>query len=139
MKDNLSLPGAARSWFEEGKVGPIASWLSHEEVETHHQLFAAENGGYGPGLNWYKCQMGNLNSEDEASIPEKRNSIEQPTLLLTCRDDPVGVPVLQEAGTKPFVRNLKIKQVDTGHWLQLERPDEVNNILIDFLEGLERF
>jgi pimeloyl-ACP methyl ester carboxylesterase len=24
-----------------------------------------------------------------------------------------------------------------GHWLQQERPDEVNTALLDFLEGLE--
>ena len=136
MKENMSLLGAARRWWEEGRVGPMPSWLSHEEVETHYRHFASENGGYGPGLNWYKSQIRNLDSENEASIPEERKSIQQPTLLLTCRDDPIGVPVLQEAATKPFVRNLTIKQIDTGHWPQLEKPDEVNEILKTFLEGL---
>ena len=137
FKHNLAPIGAARKWFEEDNVGPIASWMSPEDVKTREKIFAAEAGGYGPPLNWYKCHMANLNSEDDASIPADRLKIEQPTLLITCGNDPVGIPVLAVEGTKPFVQMLEIKQVDTGHWLQLEKPDEVNHILKDFLEQLK--
>ena len=106
-------------------------------MRTHNKIFAPENGGYGPPLNWYKCQTRHFNDEDEASLPAEKSFIEQPTLLVTCSKDPVGHPDLAEAGTRPFVKNLQVKQVDTGHWLQLEKPDEVNQILKDFFEGLK--
>lgn len=106
-------------------------------MKTHNKIFAPENGGYGPPLNWYKCQIRHFNDEDEASIPAERSSIEQPTLLVTCSKDPVGNPDMAEAGTRPFVKNLQVKQIDTGHWLQLENPDEVNQILKKFFEGLK--
>ncbi|KAL8793176.1 MAG: hypothetical protein Q9195_004206 [Heterodermia aff. obscurata] len=136
-KENLAAIGAARRWFEENKVGPVASWLSSEEVKTHNKIFAPENGGYGPPLNWYKSRISHVNNEDEASIPEEKSLIGQPTLLVTCSKDPVGVAGIAEARTRPFVKNLQVKQVDTGHWLQLEKPDEVNQILKDFFEGLK--
>ena len=110
--------------------------MSPEEVKTHDEIFAAENGGYGPPLNWYKCQMAGLNIEDDARIPAERATIEQPTLLVTCRNDPAGIPAMAEEGTRASARNLEVKQLDTGHWVQLEKPDEVNQLLKEFLEGL---
>ena len=136
-KENLAAIGAARQWFEEGRVGPLAPWLSSEEVQTHSKIFAPENGGYGPPLNWYKAQIRLFNDADEASLPAERSFIEEPTLLVTCSKDPVGAPAVAEAATRPFVKNLQVKQIDTGHWLQLEKPDEVNQMLKDFFEGLK--
>lgn len=135
-KENLCRLGAAREWYESNKVGSLAPWFTSEEVDIHNRIFASHNGGYGPPLNWYNCQMGDYNDEDEASIPNERAYVEQPTLLVTCSGDPVAPPGFIEGGTRPFVRNLEVKQVDTGHWLLLEKPDEVNAILKDFFESL---
>lgn len=33
-----------------------------------------------------------------------------------------------------LVPDLKVENVDGGHWLQLEKADEVNRILEDFME-----
>lgn len=135
-KENLCSLGAAREWYESNKVGSLAPWFTPEEVDIHNRIFASNNGGYGPPLNWYNCQMGDHNDEDEASIPKERAYVEQPTLLVTCSGDPVAPPDFVEGGTRSFIRNLKVKQVDTGHWLLLEKPDEVNGILKDFFESL---
>ena len=35
---------------------------------------------------------------------------------------------------RPHVPDLKVEKVNGGHWLQLEKADEVNNILDQFLE-----
>ena len=106
-------------------------------MKTHNKIFAPENGGYGPPLNWYKCQIRHFNDEDDAGIPAESSFIEQPTLLVTCSKDPVGAPEMAEAGTRPFIKDLQVKQVGTGHWLQLEKPNEVNEILKNFFEGLK--
>jgi len=37
----------------------------------------------------------------------------------------------------PFVPDLIVEQVAGGHWLQLEKPDEVNKILDKFVARLE--
>jgi len=36
----------------------------------------------------------------------------------------------------PFVPDLTVEQVTGGHWLQLEKPDEVNEILDTFVAKL---
>ncbi len=38
-------------------------------------------------------------------------------------------------GNVPNLRK-KVLLPGTGHWTQQERPDEVNNLLIEFLAGL---
>lgn len=134
LKQNLALYGAARAWFEERKTAPMAPYVSAEEIETHDRIFAADMGGYGPSLNWYKAQIANLNTPDEASLAKERLYIQAPTLLVTCTLDYVGVPAVQEQNTRPWVENLQVKELATGHWVQLEKPDELNKVLKDFIE-----
>jgi len=33
---------------------------------------------------------------------------------------------------KPLVPNLKLENMDCGHWMQIEHPDEVNRMLEEF-------
>ncbi len=35
---------------------------------------------------------------------------------------------------RPLVLDLKVENVSGGHWLQLEKADEVNKILEEFME-----
>jgi len=128
--------GATRSWFEEGKIIPTASWISSEELAIHDQIFNASNGGYGPALNWYKAQIANVNSEDEAPLASGDSQFERPTLLVTCSKDPIAVADIQEKTTKQYAKSLRIKQLETGHWVQLEQPSKVNGIIQEFIESL---
>jgi len=34
---------------------------------------------------------------------------------------------------RPVVPNLTVENVDSGHWIQIEKPDVVNDILDRFL------
>ncbi|KAL8927452.1 MAG: hypothetical protein Q9208_002257 [Pyrenodesmia sp. 3 TL-2023] len=68
---------------------------------------------------------------------EQRRRIEKPTLLVTCTDDCVAVPAMQEGQMREFVLGMEVRTVKAGHWVQLEKAEEVNAILKDFLD-LER-
>ena len=125
--------GATRTYFEEGQTGPLAQWISPEEIAIHEQIFAPSNGGYGPCLNWYKAQIANLNTPDEDGIEEAKHHLQQPTLLVTCSKDYIAVPAMQEMAMKPCVKNLMIKQIDSGHWVQAEKSEELNKILEAFI------
>ncbi len=45
----MCIPGATRTYFEEGKTGPIASWVSAQEKGVHDRMFAPENGAIRAG------------------------------------------------------------------------------------------
>ena len=134
LKDKLCPLGAAREYFTSGTPGPIANWVTGDEIAMHKKIFSKEQGGYGPPLNWYKCQIANLNTPDEAQVPKDDWYLKSPTLLIKCKDDPVGVPAVQEMGMRPWIKDdlLEVVEIDSGHWCQLEKPRETN-------EALERF
>ena len=134
MKDNMCYIGAVRKYFDEGKTGPLASWATQDEIKTHEKIFDPSNGGYGPCLNWYRAAIRHFNDQDDAAIKEADYIIKQPTLLLTCSRDPIGVPAIQEMTMKPFVENLTVESLDSGHFVQKEKADEVNKILEAFIE-----
>ena len=131
----MCYPNVTRSYLEEQKTGPIAPWLSKEEMAMHNYILAAKDGGYGPTLMWYKCQIANLNRPDEEEIPEEKKQIKQPMLMIAAKYDYIGVPKLQVGGMQPYVKDLKVVEFETGHWVQLEMPMETNKAIKDFLEG----
>ena len=103
----------------------------------HKKIFAKEQGGYGPALNWYKCQIANLNTPDEAQVPKDDWYLKSPTLLIKCKHDPVGVPRVQEMGMRPWIKDelLEVVEIDSGHFCLLEKPRETNEALERFIIG----
>lgn len=62
-----------------------------------------------------------------------------PTLVVWGDHDPALVPELAD-GLETWVPNLRVYHVpDAGHWIQHERPELVNRLLLEFLsDGTER-
>ena len=63
--------------------------------------------------------------------------IQQPALFIAGEQDPVLR--FASAGRHGDVRSNVRKELieDCGHWTQQEKPEEVNRILLDFLNGLK--
>ena len=110
----------------------LPAWMSDEDMDFYVARFEA-SGFRGP-LNWYR----NLDStwEKTANVPDFK--ITQPAFFMGGERDPVlaffpnwedimrsMVPNLQELTVLP----------NCGHWIQQERPDEVNAGLIKFLKA----
>ncbi|KAL8635873.1 MAG: hypothetical protein Q9226_009312 [Calogaya cf. arnoldii] len=102
----------------------------------HKKIFSKQQGGYGPPLNWYKCEIANLNTADEANVAKEDYYLKVPTLLITCKYDPIGVPVVQRMGINPWIKEelLTEVEIESGHWCLLEKPRETNEALERFLE-----
>lgn len=138
-KDVLCKAGATRSWFADHESAPLRpSFLSQADVAIHQRIFEPINGGYGPGLNWYKAQIANLNTQDESTIPLERLRIQQRTLAILGSRDFICVPAIQEHVMRPHLQNLKIVTMEAGHWLQLQKPDDVNKTLKQFFEEVDQ-
>ena len=133
-KETMCPPGATRDYITSGKTQPLASWISPQEISNYNEIFAPENGGYGPSLNWYKAQIANLNTIDDAEVPEERYHLQVPALLVTCTKDYIAVPMMQEGLMRPWVKDLVVKEIDSGHFVQVEKADEVNKTLEEFIE-----
>ena len=58
----------------------------------------------------------------------------QPTLLIASTGYFITVTINFPELMRPLVPNLKVENVNGGHWLQLEKEDEVNKTLEGFIE-----
>ncbi len=73
-----------------------------------------------------------------ADIPTGQAQLNKPVLLITATKDAVGLASLAEGGTRPYAPDLRVKPVEAGHWVQLEKKDETNAILEEFFLEVSR-
>ncbi|EWZ32885.1 hypothetical protein FOCG_12690 [Fusarium oxysporum f. sp. radicis-lycopersici 26381] len=128
--------GGLRSWLTEGKTTKLPAHLTSEDRKHYEHAFSKEKGGYGPAINWYRASLRNINEEDERKITTAAHVLTHPTLLIASTNVITATMNIPEQ-MLPFVLDLIVEQVAGGHWLQLEKPDEVNEILDKFVARLE--
>jgi pimeloyl-ACP methyl ester carboxylesterase len=110
---------------------PLPSWLTEADVDVFAQAYA--HSGFRGGLNWYR----NIDRNWELLAPWDGATIDQPALFIAGTNDAVitgslGARALEDMDS--VVPNLRRKLLieGAGHWIQQERPVEVNAALIDF-------
>ncbi len=114
---------------------PLPAWLSAEDVAYYAGEFRG-SGFRGP-LNRYRNQ-----ERDWKALPElSERKISQPALFIVGERDPVMafIPGLRLSDLMdPWYTDLRGKVVipGGGHWIQQERPAEVNTALLEFLRKL---
>lgn len=111
----------------------LPPWMS----EAHFQEYVAafSDGGFKGPLDWYR----NLDRSWAATAFLQDARIRVPAAFVVGERDPVRhYAGGAEAGLKDWIPDLRLQQVvpGAGHWIQQERPDEVNRLLLAFLDGL---
>lgn len=113
----------------------LARWLTPED-----QAHVVENytrSGFRGGLNWYR----NLDRNWDLTAPWQDAKIEQPSIFIAGAKDAVITGIIGGKRVTEMERvlpNLKRKLIieGAGHWIQQERPAEVNAALIEFLKDV---
>jgi pimeloyl-ACP methyl ester carboxylesterase len=109
----------------------LPGWLREADIETYAREFTRT--GFRGGLNWYR----NIDRNWELTAPYQGARIEQPALFLAGTREPMlegrrGQASLDEMAA--LVPKLSVVRIEgAGHWLQQERPAEVNAALLAFL------
>ncbi|OMC49530.1 epoxide hydrolase [Mycobacterium sp. IS-2888] len=110
----------------------LPDWISQDELDHYVDEFSRT--GFTGGLNWYR----NFDRNWETTPELDGAKISVPCLFIGGSADPVLS--FTRADRASQVVSGPYRQVmleGAGHWLQQERPDEVNAALLDFLNGLE--
>jgi pimeloyl-ACP methyl ester carboxylesterase len=134
-------PGQSTGFLPAGVdlLGSIADdatlppWMSPEHFKEYVDAFAA--GGFKRPLDWYR----NLDRNWELTAWLQDRRIKQPALFIVGERDPVRhYAGAHEAGLKDWLTGLRGQHVlsGAGHWLQQERADEVNHLLLAFLSEI---
>jgi pimeloyl-ACP methyl ester carboxylesterase len=92
--------------------------------------------GFRGGLNWYR----NIDRNWELTAPWQTAKITQPALFIAGTRDPVIAgkrgEIAIEAMTKIVPDVKKVLLDGAGHWIQQERPQEVNAAVLEFLASV---
>ncbi|MFK4729640.1 alpha/beta hydrolase [Agromyces mediolanus] len=89
---------------------------------------AFEESGFTGGINWYR----NLDRNWHL-LADVEPVIQQPALMIYGdRDTVQRAPRLAQ-----FVPNVEVVSLDSGHWIQEERPEEVTRAMLDWLQRQE--
>ena len=111
----------------------LPHWLTDEDLDQYVNTF--KTSGFRGGLNWYR----NIDSLPGILAPFIGATIKQPALYMFGEHDLIaGNEESLVESMRTTLPNLTeiIKMEGAGHWLQQERPDEVNEHLLKFLAGL---
>jgi pimeloyl-ACP methyl ester carboxylesterase len=112
--------------------GGLPDWISQDEFDHYVSEFTRT--GFTPALNWYRCF--DRNWELTASTPAA--TIAVPSLFIGGAADPTLAYTPRDRVRDLVSGDYREVMIEGGgHWLQQERPDEVNEILLDFLSRLE--
>ncbi|KAL1849810.1 hypothetical protein Plec18167_008429 [Paecilomyces lecythidis] len=134
-KTDMGPVGAAKRWVTSGKVTAPPPWLSQEELDTHSRIL--QKGGYTGPLNWYKSAARGVNQEYNSKFTtDESKSLDIPSLLVTATYDGACPPQFQKPNTEKYLRNLRTEQFDCGHWIPLEKADELVKLLEKFSNGI---
>lgn len=107
---------------------PRSAILSESALRYYVQQFT-KSGFRGP-LNWYRNRERNW----RWMCSRPRGKIMMPALMVTAGKDPVLLPAFA-TGMENLVPNLTRGHIEEcGHWTQMERPAELNKILISWLK-----
>ncbi|KAH7100724.1 alpha/beta-hydrolase [Auriculariales sp. MPI-PUGE-AT-0066] len=126
--------GATEDWMRNGKRGTLAAWLSPQDAAHSRNAFLS--GGMAAPLNWYKASGDGLWIEEDKELSNNWKQIEHPALFVAATKDPIGLPVFGKTVSQKFHKNVTFAELDTGHWMLLEKPDAVNRELDAFLQTI---
>lgn len=111
----------------------LPSWLTEQDLDYFTQTF--EQTGFRGGLNWYR----NLDRMWELTPFLCDAKLQQPSLFVGGEVDALTSMYWHAYDSlETAMPNLtkKVLLPGAGHWIQQERPTQVNELLIEFLQGV---
>jgi pimeloyl-ACP methyl ester carboxylesterase len=112
-------------------------WLPDIDLDVYTQEF--ERTGFQGGLNWYRCATNGLNRSDLELF--SGHTIDVPSCFISGIADwatfrPPGAleQMQRQACTK--MQSFHIIE-GAGHWLQQEQPEQLTELIVDFLQHVK--
>lgn len=123
----FNIPVVAEQWF--GRFGPqmLASHKDRDEVIANLERPGALTASFG----WYRA---NAHPRTLINPPPDLPPIRCPVMGVWSRGD-IALTEKQMSGSQAYLEgSWRYERIeDAAHWLQLDAPDEVNRLLLDFL------
>lgn len=121
-------------WLETTmrRIATEQSFITKETIKVFADAF--RKGGVTGPINYYR----NIDRNWETTAYLKGKQIAMPALMISAENDPILTPQRTQ-GMEARVPNLTRRLIkNCGHWTQQEQPDEVNRIILEFLNELPK-
>jgi len=126
----FQFPGIAEQWLSADEFRNLREWTRHPDIESVVARLA-DPAALTASLALYRAI---LPPETLVAPPVELPPVPVPTMGVWSSDD---IALLEEGmtGSSKFVTGpWQYARIDgAGHWLQLDAPDELNALLLDFL------
>ncbi|WP_236978567.1 MULTISPECIES: alpha/beta fold hydrolase [Mycobacterium] len=110
----------------------LPDWIT--EAELGHYISEFTRTGFTGGLNWYR----NFDRNWETTPELAGATIPVPCLFIGGTADPVLSFTRTDRAAAAITGPYREVMIDgAGHWIQQERPEEVNTTLLEFLKGVQ--
>ncbi|TVZ02857.1 alpha/beta hydrolase [Trebonia kvetii] len=126
----FQFPGIAERWLSGDDWANFRNWAGHPDTD---QVIAdlETNGSLTPGLNWYRA---NVSPETWVQPPPSLPPVQAPTMGIWSSKDMALTETQMTESAANVAGPWRYERLDgPGHWMQLEAPDQVNALLLDFL------
>ncbi|CAE6381731.1 unnamed protein product [Rhizoctonia solani] len=123
--------GVIEAWLKDETKTVMPELLSKEELDTMVSEIKA-GVGFGAMLNYYRTRK--INYELEKDLPQDiRPDI--PKLMIIPSADP-AIPAALSINAEKKLENIEVVWIEglCGHWVQLERPQESERIVGEWVE-----
>ncbi|GII27241.1 alpha/beta fold hydrolase [Planotetraspora mira] len=128
----FQFPGIAERWLSQDDFRNFREWAHHPDHEAVVARLRVPE-ALSASLGLYRA---NVPPESLVSPPPQLPPIQAPTMGVWSTGD-FALAEAGMTGSAAFVAGpWRYERVEgAGHWLQLEAPDQVNRLLLDFLNG----
>jgi soluble epoxide hydrolase / lipid-phosphate phosphatase len=79
--------------------------------------------------------MAGITAKTESNVTDEQKKIKTPTLFIGAERDVICMPAMQETSMKPWMEDLTVESVYTGHWCMLEKPDDTWALVDKFIKA----
>lgn len=126
----FQFPGIAERWLTDNDWANFRAWAGHPDADQVIADLEAD-GSLTPGLNWYRA---NIPPEAWAGPPVTLPPVQAPTMGIWSTGDVALTETQMTDSAKSMAGPWRYERLDgPGHWMQLEAPEQVNALLLDFL------
>ena len=111
------------------RIDPVHPGTFDAVTIGHYKQAIAQPGALSAAINYYRA----LFRLNPVTFKRSITRIDVPTLLIWGEQDRyLGIRLTEEL--KPWVPKLQLERIpDASHWVQVEVPDQVNALIVNFL------
>jgi pimeloyl-ACP methyl ester carboxylesterase len=126
----FQFPGIAERWLTEDNWANLRNWARHPDADQVITDLEA-TGSLTPGLNWYRA---NVPPESWVQAPPVLPPVQAPTMGVWSTEDIALTETQMTDSAENVAGPWRYERLaGPGHWMQLDAPDQVNALLLDFL------